>query len=73
MLVEHCQSCLWVEDNKIRTWCEVLHFVQVMKNRAHPTGVVFFLFETKIKIDLTSFLPKHFPSNISCEKLLKEI
>ncbi|KAJ8718885.1 hypothetical protein PYW07_016441 [Mythimna separata] len=48
----------WLEDNNTKKWSERLRFVQLMKNRAHHTGINCTPFEamfgTKLKVGLKS-------------------
>lgn len=65
----------WLEDNSTRKWSEGLRFVQLMKNRAHHSGInctpYEAMFGTKLKVGLKSFLPTDVLHNINCEEDLE--
>jgi hypothetical protein len=69
--------CSWLEDNNSRKWSEGLRFVQLMKNRAHHSGInctpYEAMFGTKLKVGLKSFLPEDVLPNIKCEEDLEVI
>ncbi|XP_044745145.1 uncharacterized protein LOC123307008 [Coccinella septempunctata] len=67
--------CSWLEDNSTSKWSEGLRFVQLMKNRAHHSGInctpYEAMFGTKLKFGLKSFLPTDVLHNIHCEEDLE--
>lgn len=67
----------WLKDNNSTHWSEGLRFVQLIKNRAHHSGINCTPYKTtfgaKLKVGLKSFLPEHVLPNTNCEKDLEAI
>jgi hypothetical protein len=71
-------STTWTQDNKTSKWSEGLRFVQLMKNRAHHSGIkrspYEALFGSRLKVGLTtSSLPHNVLETINDEEELQEV
>ncbi|XP_018564473.2 KRAB-A domain-containing protein 2-like [Anoplophora glabripennis] len=68
----------WLEDNNTKKWSEGLRFVQLMKNRAHHTGInctpYEAMFGTKLKVGLkSSSIPHEALLDINSEEDLEKL
>ncbi|XP_031344445.1 KRAB-A domain-containing protein 2-like [Photinus pyralis] len=67
----------WLTTNKSKKWSEGLRFVQLMKNRAHHSGIncspYEAMFGVKLKVGLKSFVPDDALTNLNTEEDLETL